>query len=527
MADIEAKLRVIIDDRIEKLVLPSGIPSTLEELQTVVKETFDISDEFSLQYFDSEFEDYFTLHKSDEIKHKDTVKVVYAEHITLNLVPLDECTDNSFLQHSTDTESTASNVDSSAGQSSSQDTIILSNRSATERCQPWPKQYPVPQFAFETEMILERATEDFKKNGTLLTNARVKSDILETLAKTIYTYTAYPSSAQISDVAEALVKKYPFLKEPGSFSGYYGWQQSIKYKMANYRTKLRGYGVPEVMCNALKRKRPADQKSAKNVKKPRKAELNYLPPYPAGEDEESQEQERIQLLSEVMKRDNNKLIKDKMAKTFAHRRNEIINQSPSIEDIKARWPALFEASHIQDEFQRITMVQLDSKFMSKLDEHTPRLLKHFHSKGGSMGLQLQAILLMAPSNPSIDMSRGLVIRCLMVYLGESTDQLLKEYDDPDEDNVSQDLAAASMTIYRAKNNATEDIGIVVEGIKVLTALGTFSRACSLLIGLAYTLNLAYPKEIRQTMEVFQKLFLELDCSKLSPKLNTLKNKLLA
>ncbi|KAI4802444.1 hypothetical protein KUCAC02_020280 [Chaenocephalus aceratus] len=429
MADIEAKLRVIIDDRMEKLVLPSGIPSTLEELQTVVKETFDISDEFSLQYFDSEFEDYFTIHKSDEIKHKDTVKVVYAEHITLNLVLLDECTDNSFLQHSTDTESTASNVDSSAGQSSSQHTIILSNRSATELCQPWPKQYPVPQFAFETEMILERATEDFKKNGTPLTNARVKSDILETLAKIIYTYTAYPSSAQISDVAEALVKKYPFLKEPGSFSGYYGWQQSIKSKMANYRTKLRGYSVPE-------------QERTRKVK--------------------NQEQERIQLLSEGMKRDNYKLIKDKMAKTFAHRRNKIINQSPSIEDIKARWPALFEASHIQDEFQRITMVQLDSKFMSKLDEHTPRLLKLFHSKGGSMGLQLQAILLMAPSNPSIDMSRGLVIWCLMVYLGESTDQLLKEYDDPDEDNVSQDLVAARMTIYRAKNNATEDIGIVAE-----------------------------------------------------------------
>ncbi|KAF3858999.1 hypothetical protein F7725_021398 [Dissostichus mawsoni] len=123
------------------------------------------------------------------------------------------------------------------------------------------------------------------------------------------------------------------LKEPGSFSGYYGWQQSIKYKMANYRTKLRGYGVPEVMCNALTRKRPAEQKSAKSVKKPRKAELNYFPPYPAGEDEESQEQERIQLLSEI-----------------------------------------------QDEFQRITMVQLDSKFMSKLDEHSPRLLKLFHSK---------------------------------------------------------------------------------------------------------------------------------------------------
>lgn len=62
---MEAKLWVIIDDRIEKLDLPSGIPPTVEELQTVVKETFGISDEVSLQYLVSEFEDYFTLHKSD------------------------------------------------------------------------------------------------------------------------------------------------------------------------------------------------------------------------------------------------------------------------------------------------------------------------------------------------------------------------------------------------------------------------------------------------------------------------------
>ncbi|KAF7641148.1 hypothetical protein LDENG_00292080 [Lucifuga dentata] len=82
-----------------------------------------------------------------------------------------------------------------------------------------------------------------------------------------------------------------------------------------------------------------------------------------------------------------------MAKTFAHRRNEIINQSLSIDDIKARWPALFEASQIQDEFHRITMVHLESKFMSKLDEYTPRLLNLFHSKGGTMGLKLQAVLI--------------------------------------------------------------------------------------------------------------------------------------
>ncbi|XP_029138218.2 uncharacterized protein [Labrus bergylta] len=300
--------------------------------------------------------------------------------------------------------------------------------------------------------------------------------------------------------------------------------------MANYRTKLRGYGVPEVLCNALKRKSSADQRSAKNVKKPRKAEINYLPPYPAGEDENSQEQVRIQLLSEVMKRDNNKIIKEKMAKTFAHRRNEIINCSPCIEDIKARWPALFEPSHLQDEFLKITMVSLESQFMFKLDEYTPRLLKIFHSKGGSMGLKLRSILLKVPSSPTIDESREAVIHCLLAYLGESTDQLLKEYDDADEDSVARDLAVQSMKIYRIKTNVSEDpedIGIVVDGVKALTALKNFPRACSMLVGLTYAVDLAYPKELRYTFEVFQKLLLELDSSKLSPKVTSLKNKLLA
>ncbi|XP_046886263.1 uncharacterized protein LOC124474307 isoform X2 [Hypomesus transpacificus] len=536
LAKMEEKLRVVIEDQIAKLLLPSGIPSTVEELQSVVKETFGIPVEFSLQYLDSEFKDFFTLHKSDQIKHKDTIKVVKAAPILLELHPVDHL-DSSFGQQSTDCESRSDadsvvlSTESSFGSVSSQaSTVILPKKSSTERCQPWPKQFPIPQFAYETEMCLERAAEDYQINGTSLNTSKVKADILEKMCETMYTYTAYPSGAQISDVADALCMKYPFLKESGSFSGIYGWQQSLKYKMANYRTKLRGFGVPEVMCNALKRKSPADQKSAKSIKKPRKAEVNYLPPYPAGENEEIQEQERIQLLTEVRKRDNSKVIKDKMGKTFAHRRNEIVNQSPSIEDINARWPALFEASQIQDEFYRITMVHLESKFMAKLDEYTPKLLNLYQAKGGAMGLRLQAILLKAPTNPNTNVTRAVVIRCLVVYLGESLDHLLKEYDDADGDSVSQDLAVQRMTIYTIKSNGSEDpddVGIIVEGQKVLTALGDLTRACSILIGLTYAVNLAYPKELKYTFEVFQKLLLELDCSKLSPKVNSLKNKLLA
>ncbi|TWW77734.1 hypothetical protein D4764_12G0011240 [Takifugu flavidus] len=130
--------------------------------------------------------------------------------------------------------------------------------------------------------------------------------------------------------------------------------------------------------------------------------------------------------------------------------------------------------------------------------------------------------------PSISVTRDVVIRCLMVYLGESTDQLLKECNDADEDTVSQDLSMQK--IYSIRTGPAEDpddVSIVMEGMEVLTALGTFPRAGSMLVGLIYAGTLAYPKELRYTSEVFQKVLLELDCSKLSPKVNSLKNKLLA
>lgn len=38
-------LKVIIEHRSEKLILPSGIPSTVEQLHETVKETFELIDD--------------------------------------------------------------------------------------------------------------------------------------------------------------------------------------------------------------------------------------------------------------------------------------------------------------------------------------------------------------------------------------------------------------------------------------------------------------------------------------------------
>uniref|UniRef100_A0A3B4D512 Uncharacterized protein n=1 Tax=Pygocentrus nattereri TaxID=42514 RepID=A0A3B4D512_PYGNA len=71
----------------------------------------------------------------------------------------------------------------------------------------------------------------------------------------------------------------------------------------------------------------------------------------------------------------------------------------------------------------------------------------------------------------------------------------------------------------------EDIGIVIEGVEVLHELTSFASACALLLGLIYVLNLAYPKPLRFTFEVLQKIIMQLDQHKMSPKVQNLYGRL--
>jgi len=340
-----AHLRVILSDHdIKKLALPSGIPETVGELHSLVQDTFGISRNFCLHFKDADFDnEFFSLLSTTDIMDKGTIKVVYVEESPTVTLTFTDVNDSSPLP--------SDDVCSSA---SSHDTLPVSPRSITEspiqRSKGWPAEFPVPRFSASTEILLQSGNETFHCSGTLFGTKDLISllpDILGNLAETIFEYAAYPSSAQLSQVAEALVKKHPCLKEPGSFNGCYGWIQRLKYKMNNFRSKLRGIGCPEIVVNSLKRKPSHEQAPAKNVKKPKKAEVNYLPPHPQGETIESLEKERMELLCEVMKRDNCQVVAEKMAKTFSLRRQEIIYEAPAIRDFVQRWPALFDATQVK------------------------------------------------------------------------------------------------------------------------------------------------------------------------------------
>lgn len=113
--------------------------------------------------------------------------------------------------------------------------------------------FPVPVFSYEVKHILREGNSAFEKTGKVLQLTRdQKHDVLDKVAAAIYNFKAYPSDKELSKAAEALVTKHPCLKELGSETGWFGWKTSIKFKMANYRNKLRRAGCMEVAVNAGK-----------------------------------------------------------------------------------------------------------------------------------------------------------------------------------------------------------------------------------------------------------------------------------
>lgn len=63
-----------------------------------------------------------------------------------------------------------------------------------------------------------------------------------------------------------------------------------------------------------------------------------------------------------------------------------------------------------------------------------------------------------------------------------------------------------------------DTRVLIEGTEVLSNVPSTAAAVAMLFGLTYVLNLKYPKELKFTFEFFQKVLMELDTRKMTPKI---------
>lgn len=74
------------------------------------------------------------------------------------------------------------------------------------------------------------------------------------------------------------------------------------------------------------------------LKKPRRAEVDYCPEHPKGETTDTLKNERIALLLEIAKRNNDHVVALKMEKTFSYKRPEVLQGQSLV--------ALFTCLHV-------------------------------------------------------------------------------------------------------------------------------------------------------------------------------------
>ncbi|XDV48216.1 hypothetical protein PO909_017667 [Leuciscus waleckii] len=229
------------------------------------------------------------------------------------------------------------------------------------------------------------------------------------------------------------------------------------------------------------------------------------------------EAKRVALLTEVKKKKKDEAeIKKMMQHTFSIRRQEVL-QEPAIAEFLDRWPALFDVCEINFEFMRLTTVPLTSKFLGELDRHSGKLIEIFNAKGGAAGRKISAIMGQMNNNEDINVRRDCVMSCLSIYLNEDLDTLVKEYVDIESREAEEEMAGKTMGIYKVLSEdhgqgdgRFTDVCVVLEGVEVLHNLQNVTHAFVMLYGLIYALNLSYPKSLKCTFEVYQKILMDLE-----------------
>ncbi len=77
-------------------------------------------------------------------------------------------------------------------------------------------------------------------------------------------------------------------------------------------------------------------KSTSNVKKPKRAEVNYSPSHPHGETVDTLENLRLDLIAAHQKKDSVRSIDDMMSRTYSWRRQEVVAKSPDVAEFRQR-----------------------------------------------------------------------------------------------------------------------------------------------------------------------------------------------
>ncbi|XP_024133663.1 uncharacterized protein LOC112149902 [Oryzias melastigma] len=290
--------------------------------------------------------------------------------------------------------------------------------------------------------------------------------------------------------------------------------------MGNFRQKMRAAGCSEVKINARNAGPPV-----KKLKRAKKSEVNFLPDFPEGKDELDLEKERCAMIIEMSKRKVDwKLIDELMNITFSLRRKEIVHDEPLVARVQERWPALFNEKQIEAEFSRLTSVNLKTSFFNGLDYYQPGLLDLYKAKAGKVAA-LRKLMACLNDQSTTQRKREVVLLGLPHFLKEDPICAFKTAETTDEEaSITEGLKVGVVTIKDGEDIVATSL--VLEEQIILHDVKDFTQAIALLMGLLFSLNIDYPRGLRYTFEVVQKVFMDIGGGQCSSMVHGLRNRLL-
>ncbi|KAL6491380.1 hypothetical protein MHYP_G00017250, partial [Metynnis hypsauchen] len=128
--------------------------------------------------------------------------------------------------------------------------------------------------------------------------------------------------------------------------------------------------------------------------------------------------------------------------------------------------------------------------------------------------------------------RTAVLQVLPWYLGENPSKFIKTCEPTDcEDHLIKGMTIGIQAVVEDVKEPLpalgSDVVLVMEEHVVLRQLGDVPNALMNLMGLLYALNMDYPKDLKYTFEVIQRLFVGIGMESCTARVQTLRNELLS
>uniref|UniRef100_A0AAV2KZ61 Cadherin domain-containing protein n=1 Tax=Knipowitschia caucasica TaxID=637954 RepID=A0AAV2KZ61_KNICA len=190
----------------------------------------------------------------------------------------------------------------------------------------------------------------------------------------------------------------------------------------------------------------------KDIKKPRKGEINFLPQYPEGLDDHNLE----------------------------------------------------AARQVCCEFTRVVGKNLKENFFEALDRFSPNLMDLFRKKKGLSGQVLTDLLRQTKTTEPTDI-RCLCLRGLPVVLGDDPSAFFKTCSDATDKDLYSETSVGILCIDEHPQLNPSRVSIVLEGSVVMEELANLPQAFCVLFGLIYALHLDYPKCMKSTFHFIQQV----------------------